>query len=233
MKRPTILSFLRLVPFPLTNNSICLVSHPLQTHFNFPCSFKTLLLHLLSNLFSPNYMLFGIFLLIFPRMFHFSTHFAPLLYLIIYPLHLPPPPFIPLWVNPLFPHLYSQTPCLNGLPLFSKAHRIHLCGVPLEFLTSQGIFPFYVMFNSGFTSITNTKRPMNSHPSPLFCFLGTHLVPYPLHLIYYVAQSTTFPPQRPFVLSNARLFLLLTHLGISKLNITELSWDDSRSSFLI
>ena len=227
------LSFLHSVPFPLTNNPICLVSHPLRTLLNFPFFFKTSLLHLLSNLYSPSYTLLGIFLHIFPRMYHFSAHFAPLLYLIIYPFHLPPLPFIPLSVNPLFPHPYSLTPFLDGLPLFSKAPKIRPCGVLLEFQTSQGIFPFYVTFNSGFTSTTNTKKPMNSHPSPLFCFLGTHRVPFPPHLIYYFAQSTTFPPQRLFVLSNARLSLPPTHLGISKLNTTELSWDDSRSSFLI
>ena len=212
------LNSFHLVPFLPINNFICSVFHLLQTLLSSPCSFKTLLLHLSSNLSLPNYTQFGIFRHTLPLMYHFSIHFVHSHYLIIYPAHFPALQFILLLVNLLFPHPYSRIPCWNGWPPFSKAHKTHLCGVLLEFLASQVIFLFYVMFNFGFTSIINTKRLMNFHPSTLFCFLGTRLVPYPLHLISYFVHSTTFPPRRPFVLPNARSSSPLTHLGISKLN---------------
>ena len=222
-KKPTMLNSFHLVPFLPINNFTFSVFHPLRTLLSFPCFSKRLPLHLPSNLFLPNYMQFGIFRHTLLLMYHSSVHFVHSHYLTISPAHFPPLQFTLLLVILSFPHPYSRIPCWNGWPPFSKAPRIHLCGVLLEFLTSQVIFPFYVMSNFGYTSITNTKKLMNFHPSPLFCFLGTRLVPYPLHLISYFVHSTTFPPRRSFVLPNAHSSSLLTHLGISKSNTTGLS----------
>ena len=60
MKRPTTLNSFHLVPFLLTNNFIFLAFHLLRTLLSSPCSSKTLLLHLSSNLSLPNYMQYGI-----------------------------------------------------------------------------------------------------------------------------------------------------------------------------